>query len=76
MSPARNRHKAKAQAASERSEMAGAPQPNSDRENTIRRRAYEIYMERGENPGSELDDWLRAEREVDAHATGSGQETS
>jgi predicted SnoaL-like aldol condensation-catalyzing enzyme len=29
----------------------------------IRRRAYEIYLERGEQPGRELDDWLRAERE-------------
>ena len=33
-------------------------------EETIRRRAYEIYCERGRQPGSELDDWLRAEREV------------
>jgi predicted SnoaL-like aldol condensation-catalyzing enzyme len=29
----------------------------------IRRRAYEIYLERGEQPGGELDDWLQAERE-------------
>jgi DNA relaxase NicK len=29
----------------------------------IRRRAYEIYLEHGEQPGGELDDWLRAERE-------------
>jgi len=29
----------------------------------IRRRAYEIYLERGEQSGRELDDWLRAERE-------------
>jgi predicted SnoaL-like aldol condensation-catalyzing enzyme len=29
----------------------------------IRRRAYEIYLERGEQPSGELDDWLRAERE-------------
>jgi hypothetical protein len=31
----------------------------------IRRRAYEIFVERGEEPGRELDDWLRAERELD-----------
>ena len=31
----------------------------------IRRRAYEIFLERGEEPGRELDDWLRAERELD-----------
>jgi hypothetical protein len=30
----------------------------------IRRRAYEIYLERGCHPGDELDDWLRAEREL------------
>ena len=31
----------------------------------IRRRAYEIYLERDGLPGDELDDWLRAERELD-----------
>jgi hypothetical protein len=30
----------------------------------IRRRAYEIYLERDDFPGDELDDWLRAEREL------------
>jgi hypothetical protein len=30
----------------------------------IRRRAYEIYLERGDLSGNELDDWLRAEREL------------
>jgi Protein of unknown function (DUF2934) len=30
----------------------------------IRRRAYEIYLERGGLPGDELDDWHRAEREL------------
>jgi len=30
----------------------------------IRRRAYEIYVERNGLPGDELDDWLRAEREL------------
>jgi hypothetical protein len=36
---------------------------NSARDEVIRRRAYEIYLERGEQPGGELDDWLQAERE-------------
>jgi Protein of unknown function (DUF2934) len=31
----------------------------------IRRRAYEIYLERGEQQGGELDDWLQAERELE-----------
>jgi len=30
----------------------------------IRQRAYEIYLSRGGAPGSELDDWLQAEREL------------
>jgi len=30
----------------------------------IRLRAYQIYLERGVRPGQELDDWLRAEREL------------
>ena len=30
----------------------------------IRRRAYEIYLEHDGLPGDELDDWLRAEREL------------
>jgi hypothetical protein len=30
----------------------------------IRRRAHEIYLERADRPGDELDDWLRAEREL------------
>jgi hypothetical protein len=28
-------------------------------------RAYQIYLERGARPGNELDDWLRAERELE-----------
>jgi hypothetical protein len=27
-------------------------------------RAYELFHERGRTPGGELDDWLRAEREM------------
>jgi hypothetical protein len=37
---------------------------NSARNEEIKRRAYEIYLERGEQPGRELDDWLQAEREL------------
>jgi hypothetical protein len=33
------------------------------RDEQIRRRAYEIYLERGAQPGRELDDWLQAEHE-------------
>ena len=30
----------------------------------IRHRAYELYLARGGTPGSEMDDWCEAEREV------------
>ena len=30
----------------------------------IRRRAYELYEERGREDGHELEDWLRAEEEI------------
>ena len=33
-------------------------------EERIRRRAYELYLQRGNQPGSELEDWLQAEEEV------------
>jgi hypothetical protein len=33
-------------------------------EDEIRRRAYELYQQRGAAPGSEREDWLAAEREV------------
>lgn len=35
-------------------------------EDEIRRRAYEIYLERNGSPGDEYQDWLSAEREVRA----------
>ena len=38
---------------------------NSMRDQEIRGRAYEIYLERGEQPGLDLDDWLQAERELE-----------
>ena len=38
--------------------------PYSTREQEIRSRAYEIYLQRGGQPGNELDDWLRAELEL------------
>jgi len=35
-----------------------------NREEEIRRRAYELYQQRGNNAGSELEDWLQAEAET------------
>ena len=37
---------------------------NLAREEEIKHRAYEIYLERGEQSGHELDDWLQTEREI------------
>jgi hypothetical protein len=36
----------------------------SSREQEIRNRAYGIYLQRGGQPGCELEDWLQAEREL------------
>ena len=33
----------------------------------IQQRAYQIFEQRGRQPGHELDDWLQAEREAKAH---------
>ena len=53
------------------------PVSNSPSHEEIRRRAYEIYIERGEQPGTELDNWLQAEHELErgvlSHAQ-AGQE--
>jgi Protein of unknown function (DUF2934) len=38
-------------------------QPN-DTDESIRRRAYELYEQRGRIEGFALDDWLQAEREI------------
>ena len=33
-------------------------------EEQIRRRAYELYVQRGNQSGAEFDDWLQAEEEI------------
>jgi len=33
-------------------------------EDQIRKRAYELYLAREGGPGSDVDDWLRAEAEI------------
>jgi hypothetical protein len=47
-------------------EMGEAPLEQAARDEDIGLRAFEIYLERGEEPGLELDDWLQAERELAA----------
>ena len=47
------------------STLATQPQQNKPSvKERIRRRAHELYIQRGSQPGSELDDWLRAEAEI------------
>ena len=53
------------QATSTQAETREVSVGNSARDEEIRRRAYEIYLERGEQPGRDLDDWLQAERELE-----------
>ena len=43
-------------------------------EQEIRRRAYDIYLERGAQPGHELEDRLQAERELTAIPSSSPAE--
>ena len=33
-------------------------------EDRVRQRAYELYVNRGSEAGSDLDDWLQAEQDV------------
>ena len=47
----------------ERSVEPGALVPALSGEE-VARRAYEIYLARGAQPGHDLEDWLRAEREL------------
>jgi hypothetical protein len=41
----------------------GSAEPFNDAD-AVARRAYEIFQSRGGNHGSDLDDWLEAEREL------------
>jgi hypothetical protein len=41
--------------------MMSDPAPSQD---MIRARAYELYENRGHEPGQDEQDWLRAEREI------------
>jgi hypothetical protein len=47
--------------------MARATEPRIEelsRQQRIRRRAYELYVQREQRSGSALDDWLQAEAEI------------
>ena len=36
-------------------------------EDRVRRRAYELYEQRGRESGHDMDDWLQAEAEITGH---------
>jgi hypothetical protein len=44
--------------------------PSENRMDRIARRAHELYEARSGENGRALDDWLRAEREIDAERDG------
>ena len=39
----------------------------------IAKRAYELFLQRGSNPGYELEDWRQAEAELTAAATAAAK---
>jgi len=68
--PTRNRS---IEAEATQAETGEAPVGNSTRDEEIRRRAYEVYLERGEQPGRELDYWLQADANSNAGCFGASR---
>ncbi len=60
----KNSHKGKARHTVKKIANGKPVEVRHPSEDEIRRRAYEIYVERGGTPGHELDDWTQAEREL------------
>jgi hypothetical protein len=46
-----------------REKKKAVPSSRNVDDSRIRERAYELYLQRGDGPGDETDDWVRAERE-------------
>jgi hypothetical protein len=53
-----------ASTASQTSTTVAVMKSASEIQDQIRRRAYELYEQRGSNDGQEVSDWLQAESEV------------
>jgi len=62
--PKRNETKELHATPGQKAEAGQTSSGSSARDKKIRRREYEIYLERGGQPGRELDDWLRADSEL------------
>jgi len=45
-------------------------------DDAIRSRAYQLYEARGAEPGADMDDWLRAERELRQRMDGPDNEAA
>jgi Protein of unknown function (DUF2934) len=45
-------------------DIRNSSQPAEAPQDEIARRAYELYEQRGGEPGHDMDDWLRAEHDV------------
>ena len=53
-----------------------APVSTEPTADDVARRAYELYEARGGEPGADLDDWFRAERELREPAHGTNNEVA
>ena len=62
-SKARSRESGEAMKPGAEAEASAHHLVDSMREEKIRCRAYEIYLDRGGEPGHDLEDWLQAEQE-------------
>ena len=50
---------------SKETQVTALPVPaDGSRDGRIRARAYELYVERGMEPGNDVADWLQAEQEI------------
>ena len=65
MSPKPEKDYAPESTATTETEAQESPAKNLDRHDRILSRAYDRYLERGQEAGHDLDDWLQAEREID-----------
>lgn len=57
--------------------LGEAPETSTDThpiEERIRRRAHELWLDRGDRPGSAIEDWLKAEQELQLELLNQEQE--
>jgi len=55
--------------------LASGPDDHIDEE-AIRKRAYELYLDRGMGSGRALDDWFQAEKEICSKANSIREEVA